>query len=130
MSRPRAQRDEVVFVYNVDFTLFALVSDFVHRLTSPETYPCRLCDLTYDRFTVKREWKGFVDSLPVRTRVELRDRFHRKYPAQAAVPLPAVFRRRSDGTLTTLVGAAEINGARTLDDLTVLVGGAIRTLAL
>ena len=61
-----AARREVIFVYNVDLTLFALVSDFVHRLTSPETYPCRLCDLTYDRVTMKRDWKRFIDSLPVR----------------------------------------------------------------
>jgi hypothetical protein len=53
MSHRMAGRPEILFVYNVDLTLFALVSDFVHRLTAPETYPCRLCDLTYDRFTTE-----------------------------------------------------------------------------
>jgi len=28
---------ELLFVYDVDLTLFALVSDFVHRLRDPET---------------------------------------------------------------------------------------------
>src|ERR1043166_3908005 len=112
-----ATREEILFVYNVDLTLFALVSDFVHRLTSPETYPCRLCDLTYDRFTTKREWKQFVESLPVGAHVQLRDRFHKKFPDHAAVPLPAVFRRHADGTLSTLISAAEINGTARLDDL-------------
>src|SRR5712692_7906697 len=102
MSRPRAQRDEVVFVYNVDLTLFALVSDFVHRLTAPETYPCRLCDLTYDRFTMKREWNRFLGSLPIHARFELRDRFRRKFPAYADVPLPAVFRSEGVHGLSVL----------------------------
>jgi hypothetical protein len=119
--------DEILFVYNVDLTLFALVSDFVHRLTSPETYPCRLCDLTYDRLTVKREWKRFVDSLSVRPRVQLRDRFHKRFPAQAAVPLPAVFRLHADGAVTMLLTADEINRATTLDELKALVSRAIHS---
>jgi len=116
---------EVIFVYNVDLTLFALVSDFVHRLTSPETYPCRLCDLTYDRWTMKRDWKRFIHSLPVRARFELRDRFHRQFPAYADVPLPAVFQVEGDGSLRLLLSAEQIKRAATLDALQALVTGAV-----
>jgi len=35
----------LIFVYNVDLTPFALISDFIHRIMSPATYPCRLCIL-------------------------------------------------------------------------------------
>src|SRR6185369_6970837 len=96
-ERAMAERERILFVYNVDLTLVALVSDFVHRLRSPETYPCRLCDVTYDRFTMKREWKRFVESLPVEVDFELRDRFRKKYPSCSDVGLPAVFRIDRDG---------------------------------
>jgi len=111
------RRPQILFVYNVDLTPFALLSDFVHRIVSPDTYPCRLCDLTYDRFTMKREWNRFVATLPADCAFELRDRFRRKYPAYADVPLPAVFGRTAGGTLRILLSAEEINAARTLASL-------------
>ena len=121
-----ARRLDIIFVYNVDLTLFALVSDFVHRLTAPETYPCRLCDLTYDRFTMKREWNQFIGSLPIHPRFELRDRFRRKFAAYADVPLPAVFRSESAGRLSVLLSAEQLNRVRMLDELKELVSTAVR----
>jgi len=120
----KKQPAQILFVYNVDLTPFALLSDFVHRIVSPETYPCRLCDLTYDRFTMKSEWKQFLASLPIDCAFALRDQFHRKYPAYADLPLPAVFRHRS-GTLTMLLSADQINSATTIDALQRLVSAAL-----
>ncbi|MBI1818250.1 MAG: hypothetical protein HYR72_24985 [Deltaproteobacteria bacterium] len=124
-----AEPGKILFVYNVDLTLIALVSDFIHRVRSPETYPCRLCDITYDRFTMKQEWKRFIESLPVAVGFELRDRFHRKFPAYAGVPLPAVFRVGRRGLLSPLVDAKEINSATDLEDLKALISAAVATLA-
>lgn len=118
-------RPRLLFVYNVDLTPFALLSDFVHRIVSPDTYPCRLCDLTYDRFTMKNEWKRFIAALPADCRFELRDRFQRKYPAYADVPLPAVFRQGPRGGLATLLSADAINRAKTMASLRRLVADAI-----
>jgi|SRR6185369_934021 len=120
----KKQPAQILFVYNVDLTPFALLSDFVHRIVSPETYPCRLCDLTYDRFTMKSEWKQFLASLPIDCAFALRDQFHRKYPAYADLPLPAVFRHGS-GTLTTLLSADQINSATTIETLRHLVSAAL-----
>jgi hypothetical protein len=121
MTPPR----ELIFVYNVDQTLFALVSDFMHRLTSPETYPCRLCDLTYDRFTMKREWKRFVEALPVHARFVLRDRFRKQFPEYHNVSLPAVFEMAADGSLRTLIPAEQLNRAASLAALKALLQHAI-----
>ena len=116
---------DILFVYNVDLTLFALVSDFVRRLRDPETYPCRLCDLTYDRFTMKRAWKQFIETLPGGVRFELRDRFQRRFPAYADVPLPAVFRVHAAGVLSTLLSAEQINGATTIEALQAMIAAAL-----
>jgi hypothetical protein len=124
-----AERGKILFVYNVDLTPFALVSDFVHRIVSPETYPCRLCDITYDRLTMKREWKRFIESLPVRATFELRDRFRKKFPAYASVPLPAVFRASPAGKLAVVLSAEEIHAATDLVGLKTLVTAAITRAA-
>lgn len=31
----------------------------IHKIISPETYPCNLCRLTHDDFSEKKEWKDF-----------------------------------------------------------------------
>jgi hypothetical protein len=87
--------------------------------------PCRLCDLTYDRFTMKSEWKQFLASLPIDCAFALRDQFHRKYPAYADLPLPAVFRHGNSATLTTLLSADQINSATTIEALRRLVSAAL-----
>ncbi|WJW76496.1 hypothetical protein QVG61_05250 [Thiohalobacter sp. IOR34] len=53
----------LVFVYNADSGLFNTVSDIAHKILSPETYACRLCELTHGHFRVRREWVGFLERL-------------------------------------------------------------------
>lgn len=68
------------FVYNVELSVQALVKDFVHRLIDPETYPCKLCDLTYGRFAKKPGWQLFVWSLPVQSAFCTKDVFLETFP--------------------------------------------------
>ena len=105
------------FVYNVDATPSALLRDFVHRLVAPESYPCRLCDLTYGRFLKKAQWSRFVADLPTRARFHLRGAFGRRFPEYAREPVPAVFVEESPGKLRTLISAKELQG---IDDLAAL----------
>ena len=118
----------LVFVYNEDATPGALLMGLVHRLTSPETYPCRLCDLTYGRLLKKSEWRDFVSRLPLPSRFHLRNTFLRKFPSQAAGRFPAVLVEMEDGTLVELIAAREIDAARSLDDLKQLVTAKVATL--
>ena len=102
------------FVYNVDGTPLALAMDFVHRITAPERYPCRLCDVTYGRFVKKGAWRRFLAGLPVASTFHLRNTFRRRFPACADAELPAVFLESPPGTLRPLIRAAEL---RAVDDL-------------
>ena len=105
------------FVYNVEATPQALVRDFVHRLTDPDTYPCRLCDLTYGRFVKKPGWQMFVWSLPVKSSFYTRDGFVRKFPGLRDYTFPAVFAEDASGELTTFLSADEMASLRTLEAL-------------
>ena len=120
------------FVYNVDGTPLALAMDFLHRLREPETYPCRLCDLTYGRFLKRGDWSAFVASLPVNARFHVRDAFRKRSPASADAPLPAVFvepaGRRRSSPLEILISAAELNEVSELAHLQALVTERVRGL--
>jgi len=105
------------FVYNVDATPRALVRDFLHRMTDPATYPCRLCDLTYGRFVKKAGWQSFIWSLPVKSSFYTRDVFFRKYPARRRDELPEVLREDERGRLSVFISREEFAGIPTLEAL-------------
>lgn len=121
-------RPTLHFVYNVDATPVALLLDFIHRLLDPETYPCRLCDLTYGRFVKKASWSRFVSGLPVDARFQLRAGFRRQFPEQADEPLPAVFVETAPGDTRILISAKELTRLRDLESLEALVKQRVGTL--
>lgn len=81
----------LVFVYNADAGLFNLASDIAHKIFSPSTYSCQLCNLAYGYFSVRDEWSAFLASAPFESRFLHRDEFRTAYPNMKSVPLPAVF---------------------------------------
>lgn len=66
---------KLLFVYNADNDLFSSVADMAHKIFSPATYQCHLCALTYGNFLIKKEWKLFIDSLPIESRFIYKDQF-------------------------------------------------------
>ncbi len=132
VPRPGLQQDAFVatllFVYNADGTLTGLVSDFAHRTFKPDTYPCNLCDVTYDRFTMKKDWKQFVKALPVDVAFKLRNTFRKKHPNHAEVPLPAAF-WDDNGSLELAIDAERFSAADTIDAMKQLVNDAIAARA-
>jgi hypothetical protein len=108
--------EALVFVYNADAGLFSAVSDFAHKIISPETYACNLCKLTYGNFAMKREWKDFIDGLKCAKLFLHKDEFLKKYPQHAGQSLPAVYGLRQGG-LREILGAQELNGFKDLEGL-------------
>lgn len=105
------------FVYNVELNVSSLVRDFVHRLTDPETYPCKLCDITYGRFMKKPSWQMFVWSLPVSSVFYTKDQFIAQHPELGDTELPAVFAEADNGELRVFLSSPDL---KCLDDLEAL----------
>ena len=104
------------FVYNVELTPRALLQDFLHRLRDPETYPCRLCDITYGRFVKKPGWIAFLMTLPVSTTFYTKDEFARKHPAHVQ-EFPVVLAETDAGVMEVFLSAEELSRLRTLEEL-------------
>lgn len=105
------------FVYNVDATVQAIARDFVHRIVDPDTYPCRLCDLTYGRFVKKPGWQLFLWSLPVKSAFHMRNQFLRIYPELATQQFPAVLAEHPDGNFSMFMSAEDFQVIPSLDAL-------------
>ena len=106
----------LIFVYNADSEFFSLVSDFAHKIISPETYACNLCKLTYGNFFIKKDWKDFIENLRIEKLFYHKDQFCQKYPDFAGLKLPAVLVFRN-GTISEIIGAEELNRLNSLNDL-------------
>jgi hypothetical protein len=120
--------DRLHFVYNVEGTPKALLKDFMHRLRDPESYPCKLCDLTYGRFVKKPRWQFFIWSLPVKSVFYTRDRFVRKYPKLKNQRYPAVL-AESGGRLHVFITRNELRTLNSLEQFETLLEERLRPRA-
>jgi hypothetical protein len=108
-------KDRLVFVYNADSGFVNTVIDHLHKRLSPDTYACRLCQLTFEGFTMAPAWKAFLDSLDAETEFHHVDTFRKAYGALGE-KAPVLF-RRTDGGLVPILRASEFASLHSLDEL-------------
>jgi len=109
----------LVFVYNADSGLFNTLTDMAHKMFSPDTYACKLCQITYGNFHMRQEWKDFIESLDIPMEFLHRDELADSY-GFSDLPLPAILQREGQ-SLKTLIDAAAINACESIDDLKTLL---------
>ncbi len=116
---PVTSAKQVILVYNAYGGIYPGIVDFVHKEMFPKSYPCNLCYLTFGTFSMKAEWKEFLESLPYKKTELHKDDFKRRYLPES-LPLPVIL--ISNGTtVEILVSAEEINQRKTLQQLKELV---------
>jgi hypothetical protein len=111
--------DRLLMVYNADGGLVNGALDLLHKTFSPSTYACRLCEVTYGTFGMKRDWRATIDELPMPVTFLHRDEWQAAFPGDPTA-LPAVLLER-EGGLSTLVSAEEFAGIRSLEALKALL---------
>lgn len=108
----------LIFVYNADSGKFNALTDSLHKLISPDTYDCRLCELTHGFFAEKSEWKTFLKEKNFQAHFLHRDEFVEKYSKYSELPLPAVFEEEDD-KLISLISSEEFKNVNDLSELCV-----------
>jgi hypothetical protein len=110
---------QLIFVYNADSGLFNTVSDIAHKIFSPQTYSCSLCALTHSYFSMRDEWKAFIESLGVDCQFMHRDEFITQYNDQDH-HWPVILIKSHD-KLNVCLESADINECNDLDELKTLI---------
>jgi len=103
----------LVFVYNSDSGPISGLLDIGHKILSPKTYQCSLCDLTHDAFAEKEGWKEFRKSVGAPMEFLHRDEFEQKYNRSATYPV--IFRKNDE--LEVLMAKDAIDCIKSLDEL-------------
>jgi len=115
----QADKTQLIFVYNADSGLFNTVTDIAHKIFSPQTYSCGLCALTHSYFSMRDEWKSFIESLGADCQFMHRDEFMKEYEHDD-FNWPAVFVKKA-GQLSVCLGPNEINVCNDLQELQTLI---------
>ncbi len=114
-SFPVSSATEIILVYNAWGGIYPGLVDFVHKELFPKSYPCNLCYQTFGTFSMKEEWKQFLDSLPFKKTELHKDNFQRRFEPEN-LQLPVVL--LSDGKqVQILLSAAELNQYKSLEEL-------------
>jgi len=70
---------KLIFVYNANSGKLNALFDVAHKLVSPSTYQCDLCDLTFGVFSEKSEWLRFREREKTTMQFLHKDEFVERY---------------------------------------------------
>ena len=108
----------IQFIYNAQSGKLHALFDIAHKVLSPQTYSCDLCQLTHDAFTENAEFTTLKSRHPI----ELFhiDEYEARYPAEDYYPVIVV---RRNGEVVKRVNRERIGQLRSVDDLKSLIEG-------
>ena len=83
--------------------------------SSPSTYDCNLCGISFGLGGMKKGWKHYIEDLPLPVVFLHRDEFTKEYPnAQKEFPSTWIANKEE---LNLLISAEEMNVPKTLEEL-------------
>ncbi|MDH5473539.1 MAG: hypothetical protein OEY87_10440 [Gammaproteobacteria bacterium] len=90
-----SNQQKLLFVYNADSGLFNTITDIAHKIISPKTYACHLCELTHGYFKVRESWVKFLQQLDLDCEFLHRDELFAQYGIEGKA-LPVIYLKQGD----------------------------------
>lgn len=117
---------KLVFVYNAESGVFNTLTDIAHKLFSPETYQCNLCNLTHGYFKAHDQWVSFLNDLDAEIEFLHRDEYLKKYTSQESndIAFPAIFVKNNE-ELKLWIDRSVINEMSSSDELMEMIRAAV-----
>jgi hypothetical protein len=92
---------KLLFVYDANSGKLNALFDAAHKLFSPTTYQCSLCDLTYNTFTENSIWKAFRKESDLTMEFYHKDEFEVKFPNVKMI-YPIILKQENNHLTTVL----------------------------
>ncbi|MFV8827889.1 hypothetical protein [Alkalihalobacterium sp. APHAB7] len=108
---------ELIFVYHAKGGLWNGILDSIHKWTSPDTYPCHLCTITYGTVSMNHKWKRYIQSLQFPVVFYHLDDFPKELP-KAEFPCAYL---RVDNDIELLIQKRELENCKDVEELISLV---------
>ena len=109
---------QLVFVYNANAGKANAIFDSMHKVLSPSTYNCKLCEMTFDIFSENKKWKQFRKNSDIQMLFYHKDEFGEKYKYLRAsiFDFPIIFSEEND-VLNVLISSKELKDIENVDVL-------------
>lgn len=122
MKKKSSQK--LVFVYNANSGARNALMDSMHKVFSPATYNCKLCDITFGVVAENRTWKRFRQNSNHQMEFLHKDEFAKKYASKFGYKFefPIVLLEGEHG-LEVLIATKELNDLKTAHGLIRLLEG-------
>lgn len=111
-------------MYNAKSGIWNGLLDSLHKISSPETYSCELCQLTYGLTFMNQEWKAYLRTLPYEITFLHLDELWSDLPN---VEFPAVFLKGEKG-YDMLITKEEMRSCTHIKDLILLMNSKLKEL--
>lgn len=107
-------QQKLIFVYNANSGARNALMDSMHKVFSPSTYECKLCDITYGLVSENRTWKKFRRNSERKMVFLHKDEFAKQYASKFGhrFEFPIVLVEGKNG-LELLISTEEINALKT-----------------
>lgn len=110
--------EKLLFIYNANAGKGNTLLDVAHKILSPKTYNCNLCDITFGVFTENKIWKKFREESSVEMVFLHKDEFAKAYASKFKhkFTFPIILVETSNG-LEVLLGTEELKALKQPEDL-------------
>ncbi|WP_190811288.1 GTPase [Flagellimonas sp. S3867] len=114
----REKTAKLLFVYNANSGIRNTILDSMHKVFSPSTYECNLCDITFGIVSENKTWKKFRQESQYKMVFLHKDEFARAYGSKLVnkFTLPIVLSDSEKG-LKIFISTEELNQLKTAQDL-------------
>lgn len=109
---------KLLVVYNANSGKLNSLLGSAHKILSPKTYPCKLCDITHGIFNENEVWKQFRETSGIHFTFYHKDEFLKEYPTETKQQLPAFFNAENMGLL---ISSEELKNLKTAQELIMLL---------
>lgn len=106
---------KVIFVYNANSGLVNTLLDIGHKVISPDTYNCNLCQMTYGLINERKEWKEFRESSKHEMEFLHKDEFESKYNMKREYPI--ILKVNESNKMEEIIGTNELNKMKSVEEL-------------
>lgn len=107
----------LIFAYRAKSGIFNTITHTMHKVLSPATYECRLCQVTFSAVGMLRPWKEFLESRPEAKVFYHRREFAAEFPGITA-ELPLILKMEPDQSLPRiLMDHDDIENCEDVDEL-------------
>ncbi len=76
------QHQKLIFIYNANSGKMNAILDSAHKVFSPKTYNCSLCDITFGVLSENKLWKAFRDTSELKLDFLHKDEFLKNYKSK------------------------------------------------